>query len=124
MTESQSHDDPKALIESARKAFEQEFERFAGLALDSAAPSALSNLSLSQAEAEQRLLADLRTRHLGKKSALATGKKMIGRVSPDERAAFGKLVQQNEAEITARIVQAEQALTNYIESARTERERI
>ncbi len=124
MTESQSQEDPKALVEAARKAFEHEFGRFAGFAEDSAAPSAFSNLSLSQAEAEQRLLTDLQTRYLGKKSAFAAGKKMIGRVSPQERAAFGKLVQQNEAEITAKIAQAERALTSYIESARTERERI
>jgi len=124
MAEGKRLEDPKAQVETARKAFEQEFERFAGFAKESAAPSALSNLSLSQAEAEQRLLADLRTRHLGKKSAFAAGKKMIGRVSPDERADFGKLVQQNEAEITAKIAQAEDALKSYIESARTERERI
>ncbi len=124
MTESQSQEDPKALVEAARKAFEQEFERFAGFAEGYAAPSALTNLSLSQAEAEQRLLTDIRMRHLGKKSAFAAGKKMIGRVSQDERAAFGQLVQQNEAEIAAKIAQAEQALTNYVEAARTERERI
>jgi len=124
MTENQSQEDPKALVEAARKAFEHEFERFASFAEESATPSGLTSLSLSQAEAEQRLLTDLRTRHLGKKSSFAASKKMIGRVSPDERADFGKLVQQNEAEITAKIAQAEEALASFIESAQTERERI
>ena len=124
MTESQSQEDPKLQVEAARKAFEQEFERFASFAEKSATPSSSSSLSLSQAEAEQRLLSDLRTRHLGKKSAFAAAKKMIGRVSPDERAAFGQLVQQSEAEIAGKIALAEQALTSFIETARTERERI
>ena len=124
MTESQSQDDPKALVEGARKAFEQEFERFAGLAQRSALTGAVSGFSLDQAEAEQRALAELRTRHLGKKSALAASKKTIGRVAPDERSAFGQLVQHSEAEITGQIDQAEQALKKHIESARGERERI
>ncbi|HVQ37883.1 MAG TPA: hypothetical protein VMS31_10145, partial [Pyrinomonadaceae bacterium] len=123
MTESQSQDDPKALVETARKAFEQEFERFAGFAAaESAQPSA--TLSLAEAETEQRLLGDLRTRHLGKKSALAAGKKLIGRVSSEERASFGKLVQQSEGEITAKIAAAEKVLGDLVEAARTERERI
>ena len=120
MTEGQSQQDPKLQVEAARKAFEQEFERFAGFAGN----SALASLSLDQAEAEQRALAELRTRHLGKKSELAASKKMIGRVSPDERAGFGQLVQQYEAEITAGIDQVEQLLSSFIESARTEREAI
>ena len=124
MTESQSQEDPKLQVEAARKAFEHEFERFVSFAEESATASSLSGLSLSQAEAEQRLLSDLRTRHLGKKSAFAASKKMIGRVSPDERAAFGQLVQQSEAAITGKIAQAEQALTSFIESSRTERQRI
>src|SRR5688500_11672511 len=100
MAESQSEEDPKALVEAASKAFEQEFERFAGLALDSALPpGTLSGLSLDRAESEARDLAELRTRHLGKKSALAASKKMIGRVAAEQRRAFGQLVQRNESEI-------------------------
>lgn len=112
--------DPKAQVEAARKAFEQEFERFAGVAEKSAL--GLSSLSLGDAEAEQRALAEVRVRHLGKKSALAASKKMIGRVAAAERAAFGQLVQQNEAEITAQIEHAEQFLKSHIEAARTARE--
>lgn len=120
MTEVQNQD-PKLQVDAARKAFEQEFERFAGFAENSAT---LSVLDLSGAEAEQRALADLRTRHLGKKSALAASKKMIGRVPAEERADFGQLVQQNDAEITSKIEHIEQILKSYLESARIEREAI
>jgi len=119
MAEGQSQEDPKLQVETARKAFEQEFERFAGFAENSAT---LSALDLSSAEAEQRALVDLHTRHLGKKSALAASKKMIGRVPSDERAAFGQLVQQNDAEITSKIEHVEQILKSHLESARSERE--
>jgi phenylalanyl-tRNA synthetase alpha chain len=119
MTEDQTQKNPKLQVEAARKAFEQEFERFAAFAEDS---ETLRSLELSSATAEQRALAEVRTRHLGKKSALATSKKMIGRVSLDGRAAFGQLVQQNEAEITDKIERAEQAIGAHLESARTARE--
>lgn len=121
MTDGQSQDDPKAQVEAARKAFEHEFARFASFAEK---PATLAGLDLNSAEAEQRALADLRTRHLGKKSALATSKKMIGRVSLDERAAFGQLVQQEEAEIADKIERTEQVFKAYIDSAKSERERI
>ena len=121
MTESQTQEDPKLPVEAARKAFEQEFERFASFAENS---KTLSALDLSSAAAEQRALAEVRTRHLGKKSSLAASKKMIGRVFPEERAAFAQLVQQNEAEITRKIERAEQALKSYLEFTRTAREAI
>jgi phenylalanyl-tRNA synthetase alpha chain len=121
MVEDQSQQDPKLQVEAAREAFEREFERFASFAENS---GTLSELDLSSAEAEQRAITDLRTRHLGKKSALAAAKKMIGRFAPNERAIFGQLVQQNEAEITAKIEQAEQAFRGHVESARTAREAI
>jgi phenylalanyl-tRNA synthetase alpha chain len=121
MADDQSQQDPRFQVEAASKAFEQEFGRFADLTDNSAM---VCTLDLSAAEAEQRSLAELRTRHLGKKSALAASKKMIGRVSADERAGFGQLVQQIEAGITTKIEQAEQALKSYLESARTAREAI
>ncbi len=120
MTEGHNDNDPKALVEAARKAFEQEFERFASFETG----SVLQNRSLDEAEAEQRSLSDLRTRHLGKKSAFAAAKKMIGRVAADDRASFGQLVQQNEAEITGRLANTEQTLKEHIERVRLERERI
>ena len=121
MADNQSEQDPKLQVEAARKAFEQEFERFARFAEDG---DKLNALDLDSAQAEQRALGDLRTRHLGKKSALSASKKMIGRVSPDERAAFGQLVQRNEADITAKLEQAEQSLKAHLEVARTAREAI
>ncbi len=120
MTEGHNDNDPKVLVEAARKAFEQEFERFASLK----AGSGLESRSLDEAETEQRALSELRTRHLGKKSSFAAAKKMIGRVPGDERAAFGQLVQQNEAEIVSSVEGAEETLRQYIEKARMERERI
>src|SRR6185295_2558069 len=121
MAEGQSQEDPKLQVEAARKAFEQEFERFASFADGS---GTLSALELSGAEAEQRALVELRTRHLGKKSALAATKKMIGRVSAEERAAFGQLVQQNEAEITNKLETAEAAIKSHLDAVRTAREAI
>ena len=121
MAENRTEADPKAQVEAARKAFEHEFERFASFAEN---PATLTRFDLNRAEAEQHALADLRTRHLGKKSELAASKKMIGRVSPQERAAFGQLVQQQEAEFAGKIERTEQIFKTYIDSAKSERERI
>jgi phenylalanyl-tRNA synthetase alpha chain len=112
--------DPVKEVESARKAFEQEFERFARFT--SEAGSGLS--SLKDAEAELRSLAELRVRHAGKKSAIAASKKLIGRVPAEQRASFGQLVQTTEAQITESISAAELALKTFIEIARTARESI
>src|SRR5947207_737115 len=108
-------------VESAREAFEREFERFARFI---GADSSSVQLSLTEAQAELRALSDLRTKHLGKKSAIAGSKKLIGRVPPEERASFGQLVQQTEAAITASLDQADQSLKSLIEAARIARERI
>ena len=111
---------PVEQAEAARKAFEQEFERFARFRrrVD------LNGLTLADAQALQRELAELRTRHTGKKSELAAVKKLIGRVAPAERALFGQRVQQLEAGIVQAIEEAEHALDNFIAEARIERERI
>ena len=119
MTDNEKDQEPTEQVETARKAFEQEFERFARFTEDSAV---LSGLDLEQATSEQRSLAELRTRHLGKKSALAASKKLIGRVATESRAAFGQLVQATEAALVQAIDQAEQSLKNYIEAERTARE--
>ncbi len=113
--------DPIQQIKAAREAFEREFERFARFIGTSASEM---RLNLAEAESQQRDLAELRTRHIGKKSAIAAGKKMIGRVSPEERASFGQLVQQTESSITQSLEQAEQTLKTIIETARTARESI
>ena len=106
MPEGNKQEDPKQQAEAARKAFEQEFGRFAGFqsadneqtgggssSVDesSAAQFSLREFfNLSEAETALRELGGLRSRHTGKKSALASVKKMIGRVEPNERAAFGQ----------------------------------
>lgn len=118
MTEGQSQENPSLQVEVARKAFEQEFERFARFTVVE------PGLSLEQAEAEQRALVELRTKHLGKKSAFATAKKLVGRIAPKERAAFGQLVQQIESSVVKKIEQAEQALQTRIQALRAERESI
>src|SRR5215204_7716569 len=113
-----SEQSPEQQVESARKAFEQEFERFV---ID---PADLAKLELDAATEKQRALADLRTRHLGKKSALAGTKKLIGGVAPEQRAAFGQLVQTTEAALVQSWDQAEQSLKEHIETQRTARESI
>jgi phenylalanyl-tRNA synthetase alpha chain len=121
MPEGTVTDDPKRKAENARKAFEQEFERFARFR---EGVGAESGLTLKDAEVLERELADLSTRHTGKKSELASIKKMIGRVPPEERASFGQMVQQIEAAIKSGIEDAVGSLQSFIRDARMERERI
>ena len=121
MTDSEKDQEPTQQVEAARKAFEQEFERFARFT----GPSPdLSGLNLEQATAEQRSLAELRTRHLGKKSALAATKKLIGRVAAADRAAFGQVVQATEAALVKSLDDADQNLKQHIETQRVARESI
>lgn len=108
-------------IDAVREAFEREFERFTRFRSEAAGVDALA---LREAEGLARDLADLRTRHTGKKSALASLKKMIGRVAPAERGAFGQRVQQAEAGIIEALDETERALKEHIAAQTTERERI
>ncbi len=118
MPEGQTEDHSQK-VEAAREAFEQEFGRFARFG-----DGNLDDLNLQEAGDAERALGELRTRHTGKKSALASVKKLIGRVAPEDRAAFGQRVQQVEAQIAQALEAAEQALKDFIRAARTERERI
>lgn len=120
MTDSEENQQPNSQVEAAYKAFEQGFERFARFR------TAVSEQSLALPEAEklERELGELRSRHTGKKSALAGAKKLIGRVAAEERAAFGQLVQGTEAQIIQAISEAEQSLKRFIEEARIEAESI
>lgn len=118
---SETDQSPERQVEAASKAFEQEFERFACFTGDS---KASIGFDLEAAVVEERALAELRTRHLGKKSALASSKKLIGRVAPEARASFGQLVQSTEARFTEALAGAEQSLKAYIENERTARESI
>jgi phenylalanyl-tRNA synthetase alpha chain len=115
--------DYNAQVEAVREAFEREFGRFARFRGQEGA-GALSDVGLSDAEAHLRELADLRTRHAGKKSALAGLKKQIGRAAADERAAFAQRVQRAEAEIAASLDEIESALKDHAAALRVERERL
>jgi phenylalanyl-tRNA synthetase alpha chain len=121
MAQNLSDVSPARQVEAASKAFEQEFERFARFTGDS---PEFAGLDLDAALAEERALAEVRTRHLGKKSELAAAKKLIGRVPAEERAAFGQLVQSAEAALVRAIEQTEQNLKQFIEQERTARESI
>jgi phenylalanyl-tRNA synthetase alpha chain len=103
---------PEQQLEAARKAFEQEFERFV---VDS---------SDWTPTAKQRALADLRTRHFGKKSELAASKKLIGRVPAEERAAFGQLVLSLVDRYEGMVDKVELELKEQIDEERTARESI
>jgi phenylalanyl-tRNA synthetase alpha chain len=107
-------------VNEAREVFEKDFKRFnrfRGLVN-------LEGLTLAEAEANQKELSELRTRHTGKKSELASMKKLIGRVAAEERAAFGQRVQSIEAEINDAISEAEETLKTFITNAKIERERL
>jgi len=115
-----SDQNPSQQVETASKAFEQEFERFVRFTN----PNGPVELILEDAVAEDRALADLRTRHLGKKSALASVKKLIGQVAPEDRARFGQLVQSAEAEVQNKLDAAARSLSEFIARQRTARESI
>src|SRR5512139_3975382 len=106
----------KEAVEAARSAFDRDYEKFNSLELD--------GTGLDVAEATLRELGELRVRHTGKKSALAESKKLIGKVAPEERGAFGQFVQSVEKDITTRLESAESRLSDYISAAKIERERL
>ena len=120
MPNSQTEQSPAQQVEAASKAFEQEFERFARFSQ----ASELAGLDLETALAEERALAEVRTRHFGKKSALAAAKKLIGRVAAEERPAFGQLTKGIEEKLVALVDAVELNLKTHIEEARTARESI
>lgn len=106
----------KEQVKAIGEAFEQEFGRFADLQLDS--------LGLADAENLSRELSELKIKHTGKKSAIAEAKKLVGRVAPEERGAFGQFVQSIEKGIVSSIERAETTLNEFILNAKIERERL
>ena len=109
---------PQALLELLEKTFDQ--------AVEVSAVQARAGNVASLADAEKRLeaLKALRVRFLGKKSELASLKKMIGSVPAESRSAFGQDVQQTEARFVGALADAEQSLNTFIEAARTARDAI
>lgn len=120
MPEGVKYEDLILQADKTFKAFEQEFERFARFRQS----ADMDSVSLDDAEKMQRELGDLRTRHTGKKSELASVKKLIGRVAADDRAAFGQHVQKLEAEIALALDETDQTLANFVSAGRLDRERI
>src|SRR5918993_2759652 len=102
--------DHEAQVEAVREAFEREFERFARFQ----GGAGTEGLSLGEAESALRELAELRTRHTSKKSALAQLMKLIGRVPAEERAAFGQRVQALNSAVVERLDEAQAALDSHI----------
>ncbi|HEX8294101.1 MAG TPA: phenylalanine--tRNA ligase subunit alpha [Pyrinomonadaceae bacterium] len=111
--------DHDAQVEAVREAFEREFERFKHLR-----HGGVRGLSLADAEKSQREVVDFKSQQTGRKSPLAGLKKSIGRVPPEERAAFGQRVQTLEAEILGEVEAVEGELREHIAAARVERERV
>lgn len=103
-------------VEAVRAAFTEEFAPYADLRLD--------GMSLADVESLLRGLGDLKIKHTGKKSAIAATMKLIGGVAPDERGAFGQLVQSVEKDIINSIETAEATLNAFVLNAKLERERI
>ena len=108
----------KQQVEQIREAFEREFGRFASLR------HGVSGISLPEAEALGRELAELKTRHTGKKSEISDAMKLIGKVAPEQRGEFGQFVQAVGKQIADAIEEAEGALRDFISEAKAESERI
>jgi phenylalanyl-tRNA synthetase alpha chain len=108
----------KQQVEAAKHSFDQDFAKFSGIS------NGAANLNLTEAETLLRELNDLRVKHTGKKSELAGTKKLIGRVAPEERGAFGQMVQSIEKEIIAAIEETETFLKTFISDAKIESERL
>src|SRR5262249_39088718 len=111
--------DPRQQVEEAKSAFDRDFSTF-----DFLKNPADERLALMDLKVMSRGLNELRTRHLGKKSAIDGAKKRSGRVAAADRASFGQLVQKTEAAMTQSIESAEESLNEIIKSARTAREAI
>ncbi|MGE3467845.1 MAG: hypothetical protein AB7J13_13055, partial [Pyrinomonadaceae bacterium] len=103
-------------VQEIRKAFEQEFGRFADLRLDAATGA--------DPEALLRELGELKVRHTGKKSAISGAMNLVGKVDVDKRAEFGRFVQSVRQTITENIEKAEAKLAAVIAYTKVERERL
>jgi phenylalanyl-tRNA synthetase alpha chain len=110
--------DEKRQVEQIREAFEKEFGRFASFR------AGIDGLNLADAENLSRELSELKIKHTGKKSEIANAKKLIGRVAPEERGAFGQFVQSVEKEIVAALDEAETTLKQFISDTKIAREAI
>ncbi len=120
MTENTSQQDPKTQVETARKAFEEEFEDFVRLG-DYAE---VLKLPLVEALLKRKEFEEFCRRYTGKKGTIASLKKLIGQSGPDKRAILGSQVQQLEKWISDRTNQVHYSLSAYIQQSQLERDRI
>ena len=120
-------------ISNASEVFTQKWERFRFFVLDPNCSEFVEGLDsewsgdlalLSKAETALRELKEVQTQVLGKKSELATLKKMIGRVPETRRGEAGQAVQALEVQIATPLGSAELNLNLFISNLRTERESI
>jgi phenylalanyl-tRNA synthetase alpha chain len=102
---------PETPSDRIRKTFNLEFERLSG-----------SPQSLAEAERQSRELGELQIKFLGKKSELATQKKMIGNVDPKLRRDFALIFQKLEQDIRLRIDEKGLRLRTFVQRARAESE--
>lgn len=107
---------PNEQAKTALENFKNDFERYQTLNEKS--------LSLDEAETLQKELAELRVKHTGKKSEIAGLSRLIGQVLPEERAAFGKLIQTLIAEVNQKLDEAETTVKSFISEAKTAKEAI
>jgi len=119
----------RAQADSIREAFERKFERFARFLNkringENVVDVTEFNLSLEEAQAELRALSDLETWYVGRKSQLSALKKLIGKVSPEERSGFGQYLLLTQIAGTDKIAEVESNLQSYIWKKRSERERV
>ncbi|HEX8719361.1 MAG TPA: phenylalanine--tRNA ligase subunit alpha [Pyrinomonadaceae bacterium] len=112
--------DYDAQVAAVREAFEREFERFARFRTSGGA----EGLTFDEAEARLRELNELSTLYTGRKSALSQLMKLIGRVPVEQRANFGKVVQQLEKDIRESLTVAGLELIAHKYRLQTERERV
>jgi phenylalanyl-tRNA synthetase alpha chain len=105
------------------EAFERDFERFNYFVLEPTDPNFIKNLQdnwrdevsvLKKAEAARRDLRELNTRYTGKKSELASLKKMIGRVSEIYRGVAGQEVLKLNDRIKQPLTIAETKLSEFV----------
>jgi phenylalanyl-tRNA synthetase alpha chain len=105
----------KEQVEKISEAFKSEFGRF---------NNDFSNLNLADAEVLQRELGEFKTKHTGKKSAIADAKKLIGKVQPESRGEFGQFVQSAEKDIVTAIEEIENNLKSFITETKIAKEAI
>jgi phenylalanyl-tRNA synthetase alpha chain len=120
MPEGVRTEDLQAQAYEVNRAFEQEFERFARFRMELSE----DKTALAEAETALRELSELEKRYTGRKSELSALKKLIGRVAPEHRGAFGQLVQSLESGIRERMTAVEETLTAFVSNAKIEQDRI